>query len=153
MTTTKKIIIGLGAFFALTLLYGYNKVVELKAIFDKMTIEPYKFTNIKIDFTKVTIVMDFLLANPSKQDFAVSGYVATLTKVKVFYKNIFFGIANINMDEVSVEAEHSIIIHDISIVLPIKKLVDNLESVLDFDEKHLSFIGIIEVAGNEFEIG
>lgn len=153
MTTSKKILLGIGAIVALSLVYGYNKVQELQSIFDKMTIEPYKFKNVKVDFTKLTIVMDFLLINPSNLDFAVSGYVATLTKVKVYFKNVFIGIANINMDEVSVPAQGQIIIHDINIVLPIKNLVQNGENLLDFDEKYLTFVGVIEVAGNEFEIG
>jgi hypothetical protein len=154
MTTTKKILLGSLAAVVLFAIYGAKRATELAAVFQNMTIEPNSLPKkIKTTLQTLSFNMDFLLTNASNEDFAVSGYIATLKLVKVYYKNVFLGFANVNIDTVSVPSNDTIILHDLPIQVPIRNVVNLLNDLLEFDFNQMTFKAIIEVAGTQFEIG
>jgi hypothetical protein len=154
MTQGKKILIGAIAVLAIIAIYGYNKAQQMTAVFGKMTIKPNSLPKaIKINLDTISFAIDILLLNPSVDDFAVTGYIATLTKVKVFYKQKYLGQAAVNIDEISVPAKGQLVLHDIPVLLPLENILSNLTEFLNPNMNDLSFTGIIDVAGNEFEIG
>ncbi|HLF53533.1 hypothetical protein [Flavobacterium sp.] len=141
-------------------LIAAEKAINLKAIFDQMTIKPnslpkkFKFYNpnsLGIPQT-VSFAIDILLTNPTGEDFAVSGYVATLKRVNVFYQGNFLGTANVNIDEVSVLSHNTLILHDIVVEVASGNILTNLSAITNLSMNDLVFTGIIEVLGNEYEI-
>lgn len=154
MTTGKKILIGAIVLIGLIAIYGYNKAVAMKAVFDKIIIKPNSLPrNIKINLNTVEFIIDILLQNPSSDDFAVSGYVATLTKINVFYKNNFIGQSVVNIDEISVPAKDTLVLHDIQVVLQVDNLLSYAADFLQPNINDFSFTGVVSVLGNEYEIG
>lgn len=154
MTTGKKVLLGAIAIIGLMAIYGYKKAQKLYAIFEKMTIEPNSVPKIlDVNLKTIKFSIDIIMRNPTVEDFAVSGYIATLTKVKMFYNNIFIGVANVSIDEISVPQQGTLILHNIPITVPITNLLNEANNLIDFDINKLAFTGTIQVAGNEFEIG
>jgi hypothetical protein len=154
MTLAKKILYGSIAAIALFAIYGAKRATELAAVFNEMTIEPNSAPKkVKINLQTLSFNMDFLLSNPSNEDFAVSGYIATLKLIKVYYKGIFLGFANVNIDTVSVPSNNTMVLHDLPIQIPVKNVVNLLTDLLDFDFNLMTFKAIIDVAGTQFEIG
>ena len=146
------------------LLYlGYRKTKRLKAIFEQMTIRPYGLPrNMKLSnwAREISFDIDFLLENPTGDDFAFTGYVAELKQVSVYYKGQYLGSARVAISELSVPAKDRLILHDVHIVIPTTTLLDdlaelgpqlnNLNAVTVND---LRFTGLIEVLGVNYEIG
>jgi hypothetical protein len=154
MTHGKKILVGVIAIVALLAIYGYKKATDLAAVFGKITIKPNSLPKaIKINLDTFSFTIDILMVNPSVDDFAVTGYIATLTKVKVFYKQKYLGEAAVNIYEISVPGKGQLVLHDIPVVLPIDNILSNATDFLNLNMNDLTFTGIIDVAGNEFEIG
>lgn len=142
-------------------LLAFKKIDSLKAIFDQMTIKPnglprnVKFTNpnsLGIPQT-VSFDIDIVLKNPTTEDFAVTGYVAELTKVNIYYKNKFIGAANVNIDEISVPSRDTLILHNIPVQVQALNVLSNLTSFTNLNLNDLEFTGIINVSGSEYEIG
>ena len=115
-------------------LLASEKIDQLKSIFDQMTIKPNGFPkNVKginpnsLGIPQaVSFDIDIILKNPTAEDFAVTGYVAELTKVNVYYKNKFIGAANVAIDEISVPSRDTLILHDIPIQVNALDILSNL---------------------------
>ncbi len=154
MTQGKKIVIGIIAIVVLIAIYGYKKATDLYEIFSKITIKPNSIPkSIKINLDTLSFKIDIIMLNPSVDDFAVTGYIATLNKVKIFYKQKYLGESDVNIYEISVPGKGQLILHDIPVVLPIDNILSNAIDFLNLNMNDLTFTGIIDVAGNEFEIG
>lgn len=153
----------LGAGLILTgLLYGtYNRAKELAEIFSHMSISPASLPkNFKLKLTRIDFTIDIKLVNPTADDFAVSGYVATLKRVLVYYRGQLIGMANVNIDEISVPRQDTMILHDVPITLSTLDLAQNITALLPQLQNlststlnDLSFTGVIEAMGREYEIG
>ena len=158
-STIKNLLIVGGLIAAGSIVLTTRKVTKLVAIFDKMTIKPSSFPrNIRLSFQQIRFNIDIVLANPTREDFAVSGYVATLTQVAVFYKDNFLGVANVSIDEISVPAYRTLILKDIDIAVAtstalnaIPGLITQMQTMSFMDD--LKFTGVVEVLGSYYEIG
>lgn len=156
MTATAKkvtaiVLIGLIAIIA----FGFVKAKKLKEIFDKMTITPASFPkglDINFNENRIKFKIDIRLTNPTKEDFNANGFIAKLSKVKVFYDNKYLGVSTVNISDISIPHQNEIILHDIDVVVDFSNAVDILLSLSNFSTDKLSFSGVIEVAGVEYEI-
>jgi hypothetical protein len=154
MKNGKKILFGVIAIISLFAIYGYKKAKDMADIFAKITVKPNSLPkDVKINFNTISFTIDILMENPTVDDFAVTGYIATLSKVKVFYKQKYLGEAKVNIYEISVPGKGQLILHDIPVVLPVDNILSNATDFLNLNINDLTFTGIIDVAGNEFEIG
>lgn len=133
-------------------IFSYNKVTNLIDIFSKMTIQPVGLRNLKVSFTAITFNLDIDLKNPTSQDFAVSGYVATLKRLVINYKGQFLGVADVNIDEVAVPKFNSLRIKDLPVVVAPKTLVQNIMTITSLDYKDLQITAVIEALGTEYTI-
>ena len=159
--TTKKILIFGALAVAGVSLLGYQKSKRLQAIFDKMTIRPNSLPkNIEASLTQISFEIDVLLSNPTGEDFAVSGYVATLTQVMVYFRGKFLGVANVMIDEIAVPRMGQLVLQDIRVVVATKTIMSNIMTISDqlqslgsLNINDLTFTGVVNVLGTNYEIG
>ncbi|HEX8269756.1 MAG TPA: hypothetical protein VF581_07680 [Flavobacterium sp.] len=140
---------------------GYKKVSNLMAIFEKMTIEPYSVPrNIRATWTQIDFNMDIILKNPTTHPFAVTGYVATLKQIMVYYKGTFLGVANLHLTEIAVPAYGSLVLPNVNIVVGTASLLSNAAALIPEMQtmsmnqlyNDLTFRGLVDVLGTQYEI-
>lgn len=158
---TKKIILAVALLGVGLSILASEKIDKLKAIFSQMTIKPYKLPqNIKFGNPNslgipqtVSFTIDIIIQNPTADDFAVTGYVATLTDINVYYKGMYVGTAKVQLSEISTPAHNSLVLHNIPIEL---NTIDFLTNVTDFTKiniNDLDFTAKVDVLGISYEIG
>ncbi len=158
---TKNLILLGGALIAGSFLIGLEKVSKLTAIFDKMTIKPNSLPrNVRASLSQIKFNIDIILSNPTKEDFAVSGYVATLSQVVVYYKGTFLGVAQVAIDQISVPAYQTLVLKNIEIVVATTTILNNVSTLATAMDNmtvnllnDLEFVGVVEVLGSYYEIG
>jgi len=161
MTTTKKILIAGGLVLVGYLIITAEKLMKMKAIFEQMTLAPFSLPrNIKFinpnSFgipTTITFDIDVKMENPTGSDFAVSGQIATLKKINLFYDGNFLGIANTNIIEVSVPNHNSMILHNINVEVAISNALNNSAALMNMDINKITITGVIDVLGVNYDIG
>lgn len=152
----KNVAIIAGLFIAGSALLAINKVKGLASIFDHMTIKPNSFPKqVKTTLTSITFNIDIRISNPTKEPFAVSGYIATLKRIDVFYKDNFIGSADLLLDEISVPANGHTILRDVRIAVAPAVLLQNIMTLAQqlttsMNLNDLKFIGVIDVLGTEY---
>lgn len=142
-------------------LMASDKIDQLTAIFGQMTIKPnslpknIRFSNPNVLGIPKTLSfdIDIILKNPTAEDFAVSGYVATLTNVNVYFKGKMLGNAAVNIDEVSVPSNDTMILHDINIKVEALDILQNATAFQNINVNDLTFTGTIDVLGIAYEVG
>ena len=131
----------------------------LAAVFAKMTIAPNSLPkNFKISGQGITFDIDIILTNPTRADFSVSTYVATLKRILVYYKGELLGVAAVEISEIEVPNYNSLILKNVNISIPYGTVLLNQEQLrLEFANmtlfNHLSFSGVVEAMGTEYQIG
>lgn len=151
MKTSHLIIGGVAVIGAVSYL-GYKKVESLADTFDKMTIKPVGARNFKPSWGSLKFNLDVALHNPTAQDFAVNGMVATLKRLVMNYKGQFLGYADLNIDEISIPKFNTLVIRDLPITVGTGILIQNLLSVTSLDFNDLQITAVIEALGSEFTI-
>lgn len=117
-----------------------------------MTIAPAGVRNIKVSLTSITFNLDVALKNPTGQDFAVSGYVATLKRIIINYKGQFLGVADVNIDEIGVPKFNTLVIRDLPVVVATSALLQNIMTITSLDYKDLQITAVVEALGTEYTI-
>jgi hypothetical protein len=159
--TTKKVLIIGGLFIAGYLIITAEKIMKMKAIFEKMTLKPFSIPkNIKLINpnnygipTTISFDIDVKMENPTGDDFAVSGQIATLKTINISYDGKFIGTANVSIIEISVPNHNSIILHDVHVEVGISNALSNLSSLMNMDINKTSITGVIDVLGVSYNVG
>lgn len=149
---TKHLLIGGGVAIAALALYGYKKVVDLTATFDAMTIKPSSIRKIKLSWSSLTFNLDIRINNPTAQDFAVNGLVATLKSIVINYKGKYLGTAVVNIDEIMIPKFSSLVIRDLPIIIENSELLENIWTITDLTINDLTITAVVEVLGSEYTI-
>lgn len=152
LKTRTKIIIGVVVVIALITFYGYRKAMRLKALFDKISISPTGFRNLKMSLTDIRLDVDVTMFNPTGDNFEVSGYIATLNRLNFFYNGKYLATAKPVLSEISIPANNQLKISNVPVVLPTSSVVAYAMDFLTFDINKLSVEAVIEVAGTEIFI-
>lgn len=152
LKTSTKIIIGVIVFIALISFYGYRKAVKLKALFEKITISATGFRNLKVSLNDIRLNVDVEMFNPTGDNFEVSGYIATLSRLNFFYNGKYLATAKPQLSEISIPANNQLKISNIPVVLPTASVLAYATDFLTFDFNKLSVEAVIEVAGTEIFI-
>lgn len=161
MKTIHKVGIAAATVAVVLAIKAAERAKQLAAIFEKMTIKPYGLPR-DVDLVglkELRFTTDIILTNPTVEDFSVSGYVAVLDKVIVEYRGEFLGSAKVEIEEISVPAKDTLILHDIRIVIATGVLLDNLVDLYDMlksgggDWKDVTLKGLIDAPGGPYEIG
>lgn len=150
--TSTKIIIGVLFFVVLVSIYGYNKAMKLKSIFEKITISPTGFRNLSVALDKITFNVDVEMFNPSEDNFDVSGYVVKLERLNFFYNGKYLATAKPQLSEISIPANNRIRINNIPVVLPTASVVAYAYEFVNFNFNKLTVEAVIGVAGREITI-
>lgn len=149
---TKHLLIGGGVAIAALALYGYKKVVDLTATFDAMTIKPSSIRKIKLSWSSLNFNLDVRINNPTAQDFAVNGLVATLKSIVINYKGKYLGTAVVNIDEIMIPKFSSLVIRDLPIIIENSELLENIWTITDLTINDLTITAVVEVLGSEYTI-
>lgn len=159
MKTSSGLLIGGGLLIA-GLAYGaWRKTQELSAIFEKMTIGPNSLPKrLKLNAQALTFEIDIIFTNPTRADFSLSGYLVTLKRVMVYYKGQLLGIAAVEITDLEVPNYNTLVLRNVRIAIPYNTILTNAESIMSqlTDLKiisQLSFVGVVEALGVEYEIG
>lgn len=147
---SKNLLIAGGALVLGGMLMAYSKTQRLIQIFENMTIKPSGLPKkVKIDLQNISFDIDIVLQNPTGEDFAVSGGVATLRKLAVYYKGQFLAVANTNVQSVSVPSYDKMILHDITVVVPTTQLLSVIgsQSLSNVSVNDITVVGTIEAFG------
>lgn len=161
MTTAKKVVLIGGLIIVGYLIISAEKLMKMKAIFDKMTLKPFSLpSNIKFLNpnsygipTAISFNIDVKMENPTGDDFAVSGQIATLKTIDISYDGKYIGTASVNLIEISVPNHNSIILHNINVVIPISNAINNISSLLNMDINKITVTGIVDVLGVNYNVG
>lgn len=149
----KTVLIGLGIAIGGLALVGWQKAKSLKDTFDKMSIVPVALR--KVDFISLTTTrlnVDVRLVNPTQQAFSVSGVVATLKRLIVFYKGKYVGSADLNITAFDVPANGTSLIKDIPLTVENFAALSILLDIGNIDMKNLQITATIEALGSEYQI-
>ena len=152
LKTKTKIIIGIVVILVLISFYGYKKAMKLKALFEKITISPTGFRNLKMSLSDIRLNVDVSMFNPTGDNFEVSGYIATLNRLNFFYNGKYLATAKPVLSEISIPANNELKISNIPVVLPTSSVLAYAMEFLTFDINKLSVEAVIEVAGTEIFI-
>lgn len=158
----KNILIGGAIAIALASLYVYDKIDTALTVFDKIKIKPASFPK-NIEFSNyntlgvpqtIAFNIDIKIENPNNQEFSVSGYgVATLKQVDIYFKDFHVGTANLQLDEINVPTQSSVIIPNVAFTGGTLSVLQNLNAFTNANFSDLRFTGVIEAIGNTYEIG
>lgn len=152
LKTKTKIIIGIVVILVLISFYGYKKAMKLKALFEKITISPTGFRNLKMSLSDIRLNVDVSMFNPTGDNFEVSGYIATLNRLNFFYNGKYLATAKPLLSEISIPANNELKISNVPVVLPTSSVLAYAMEFLTFDINKLSVEAVIEVAGTEIFI-
>ncbi len=152
LKTKTKIIIGIVVILVLISFYGYKKAMKLKALFEKITISPTGFRNLKMSLSDIRLNVDVSMFNPTGDNFEVSGYIATLNRLNFFYNGKYLATAKPVLSEISIPANNELKISNVPVVLPTSSVLAYAMEFLTFDINKLSVEAVIEVAGTEIFI-
>lgn len=152
LKTKTKIIIGIVVILVLISFYGYKKAMKLKALFEKITISPTGFRNLKMSLSDIRLNVDVSMFNPTGDNFEVSGYIATLNRLNFFYNGKYLATAKPVLSEISIPANNELKISNVPVVLPTSSILAYAMEFLIFDINKLSVEAVIEVAGTEIFI-
>jgi len=152
LKTKTKIIIGIIVILVLISFYGYKKAMKLKALFEKITISPTGFRNLKMSLSDIRLNVDVSMFNPTGDNFEVSGYIATLNRLNFFYNGKYLATAKPVLSEISIPANNELKISNVPVVLPTSSVLAYAMEFLTFDINKLSVEAVIEVAGTEIFI-
>jgi len=132
---------------------GASKVKNLFDTFQQMTAKPNGFPKkIKGTFTSLSFEIGIKIDNPTDQEFSVSGVIATLTKVIVYYKGRLIGVSQIRISELDVPAFGSTVIPNVPIVVLNSEILRLLPLIDALNLNDLKINVAIEVLGNEYFI-
>ena len=149
----KTFLIASGLFVGGLVAIGYHKAKSLKAIFDKMTIEPTGIRNLNFGLVYFTFDLDFTIKNPTQETFSVSGAsVATLKRILVYRKTHFLGMAEINLDAIEIPANGELTIKNIPFSIATENVIKNILTKESLDVDELTIMAVIDVLGNEYII-
>jgi hypothetical protein len=153
------IIIGLVLLIAAALAISIAKAKALVRIFQKITMEPNRVSNISISLNQINFNIDILMINPSPDAFEVNGMgIASLKEISVYYDGVFVAKSFPNISEIAIPAENQLVLPNIPVVInePLKLLASNLtlaySMIQNFDVNKLSTTGVIRVAGQDINI-
>lgn len=146
------------------LFLGYQakrKVERLAAIFSSMTIKPYGLPrDVKlVGLKNLSFVTDIILENPTAEDFSVSGYIAVLESISVHYRDRYLGSALVDVEEVSVPANRTLVLHDLKVTIATGEILDNLFDLYlalsggGDPWGEVTFKGVIDAPGGPYQIG
>ncbi len=153
MTTLKKILLFSGLALGGLALYGYNKAMNLKSIFDKMTISPDGFSGLDVSLERIKFNLDVKITNPTSEDFIVSGSAfADLKKLFIYYKGKYIATADVDLNQVSIPHNNSIVFHNIPVVVSSGTVLDNISSLIDFSMNDITITGQINFLGSQYLI-
>jgi len=149
---TKTILITAGLALAGIALIGYKKVTDLQATFDKMKLYPVGVRNIKIGWLQTKLDIDVAFKNPTNMDFAVNGVIATLRRIYVSYKGKTLGVAEVNIDSISIPAYQTLVIKNLTVIASNPDLLQNALSLTEISISDLQITAVVDVMGNEFTL-
>lgn len=148
----KKIAIATVLFFGFLAFLGWRKVNNLKKHFEKLTIFPVAISSFKASLTEIRFKIDVRIVNPEPDAFDVSGVIASLKRLNVYWKNKFLAAGTLDLTSISIPAKDELIIHDVEIVLPLSNVLQTL-SVLDtIDINDIALEAIVNAFGNDYSI-
>ena len=158
----KNLLIGTGIALAFFSFAVYDSVTTALTVFEKIGIKPISLPK-KISFSNpndlgipqnISFAIDIKIENPDFREFAVSGYgVASLKQVDIYFKDFHLGTANLELEEITVPAQSSLIIEDVPFVGNTLSVLQNATAFSNLSLSDLRFTGIIEALGTQYQIG
>lgn len=149
---TKTLLITAGIAIAGIALLGYKKVTDLQATFDRMSLYPVGVRNIKVGWLQTKLDIDVAFKNPTNMDFAVNGVVATLRRIYVNYKGKVLGVAEVNIDSISIPAYQTLVIKDLTVIASNPDLLQNVIALTSISLSDLQITAVVDVMGTEFTL-
>jgi len=139
------------------LAFTANKVIVMKAVFDKMKIWPSNIRNFKISLTEISFSLDFMIQNPTNQNFSVTGgSLVKIKRVSAYRNGKFIGVAEVNLKEIDIPAESTVNLDNLPFKISIQNVLDNLATISDFTVASLmtglTIQAAVEVLGVEYLI-
>lgn len=160
MKTGTKIIITALAITGLVVWNEKKKYDHISDIFEKMTIKPYgaprniKFLNKNILGlpSQIGFDIDVILENNSNYDLNVSGYVAVLKTIELFYKGVHLGNAIVDINEISIPNKNTLIVHDVKVIANTADIIGNISNFQNINVNDISINAIVSVLGYDHKI-
>ena len=150
----KKVLIASGIALAGMAFLGYQKVQNLKSVFDRMTIRPSGLSNIKvIGLSTLRFDLSIKITNPTNEAFSVSGIsLATFKRIMVYRKGEYLGMATINLGEIEIPAGQTIEIKNVPFEAATINVLKNLLTIESLSIDQLTMVAVVEVLGTEYTI-
>lgn len=149
---TKTLLITAGIAIAGIAVLGYKKATDLQATFDKMSLYPVGVRNIKVGWLQTKLDIDVAFKNPTNMDFAVNGVIATLRRIYVNYKGKVLGVAEVNIDSISIPAYQTLVIKDLTVIASNPDLLQNVIALTSISLSDLQITAVVDVMGTEFTL-
>jgi hypothetical protein len=148
----KKLLFGVALTAVAVTAVGYNKLEQIKRIFEKLHIKPANIRNFKISWTALSFDLDLLIVNPTNETLNINGYLAELRRLNFFYMGQYIGTAKPVINEITIPAQNELLFKNIPVVLPTSTVLQNIASLTSLDVNKLSIEAVIVVSGKEYYI-
>lgn len=156
----KKIVIGLG----IATVAGYfllkRRVTEIMEHFQFVKVYPVAFKKLDAKWNDarpfITFNLDLKLTNPTAQNFTAKISAVRLKRI-LFYdkKNMLLGVANVNINAITIAANSSIIIPNIPIQMNLQTTIVNVLAAMagsNFTSNDIRIEAIVSVLGIEHKL-
>lgn len=149
----KHILIASGLFIGAAAAFGYQKVKNLQAIFDKMSIKPVDISGLNVGAVRIKFKLDIKIVNPTNEYFSVSGAsVARLKTLSIFRNGDYLGTANLDLEEIDIPANSYKLLKYVPFEVDTLNLVTNIFSMASVDISQLTIVATVDVLGTEYII-
>jgi hypothetical protein len=115
------LLIGVGVFFV------KRKTNQAFTIMENLQIKPIRISNIKLKLNNISFNLDLELFNPTNESLNINTFgLASLTRITLYYNNIFLGESNVNQENFFINENSSTIIKNIPININTLNILDVL---------------------------
>lgn len=131
---------------------GWRKVENLKEHFSKLKILPIGVSDFKATLKEIRFKVDVQIYNPEPESFDVSGIIATLKRLNVYWKGQFLATGSLNITSISIPAKDKLILHDIEVIVPLTNVMQVLTVLDTISVNDLQVEAVVEALGENYLI-
>lgn len=143
-------------------LWVKKKIETAVEVFEKITIKPHSLPkNIKLSNPNALKIpqdlsfnIDVVVNNPDVREFYATGLgIAKLKTISVYFKNVLIGVANLDLEEITVPPQSNFIIPNILVQGKTLGILSHITEFQNIKFSDLKFLAVVDVLGYEYEVG
>lgn len=148
----KKLLIGSVA--AITM-FTVKKAKKAKDVINSLKVKITKLRIGSIDLSMIKLFLDLTIVNESSQDLGLTTFkLLKIKEIKFFNKinNKFLATAFVDIHDLQIKSNDSLILHNIPVELQTKNVFENLSIFKGDVQKNLRIVLTLDTMGKQYEL-